>query len=402
MITLTNAGPDVTGEVTVTDTLPTGLSFISVSNSQGHCSGSSPVICNLGSLDNGSTASINLSVTPSVVGTFSNTVNVTSGVIDPDSSNNSAVETTIIGASLSSIQDQIDVASPGDTIFVAPGIYVGGLNFNGKDITVESTDGPDNTIIAASGFNATAVQIGPDGAMVDFTITNANDTAINVSGQGALIKGNIFQGNSGSFGVAIRGNNASPVIEQNIFRNNSCDNQGLSGVVSFVNSSSPVIVNNVFENNMCRGINLTLPSGPTPVVINNTLVRNRAAIYVDRRVSQVAQIYRNNIIVENEIGMEVDLGSESDNPVWENNLVFDNVINYSGISDQTGINSNIASNPLFIDVMTGDYHLQSGSPAIDAGSELNAPVIDFDGTTRPIDGNSNGTAETDIGAFEAP
>ncbi len=85
------------------------------------------------------------------------------------------------------------------------------------------------------------------------------------------------------------------------------------------------------------------------------------------------------------------------NVIWENNLVFGNTtLNYQGTTDQTGINGNLSADPLFVNGATGDYHLQVGSPAINAGSSVGAPNVDFDGTLRPINGN------WDIGAFEVP
>src|SRR6185437_8610725 len=49
-ITSTNTGPAVATNVSVTDTLPAGLTFVSATTSQGSCSGTATVICNLGSL----------------------------------------------------------------------------------------------------------------------------------------------------------------------------------------------------------------------------------------------------------------------------------------------------------------------------------------------------------------
>ncbi len=49
--------------------------------------------------------------------------------------------------------------------------------------------------------------------------------------------------------------------------------------------------------------------------------------------------------------------------------------------------------PLFVDP-AGDYHLQRGSPAIDAGTSEGAPTSDIEGNGRPCD------AEVDIGAYE--
>ncbi len=45
--------------------------------------------------------------------------------------------------------------------------------------------------------------------------------------------------------------------------------------------------------------------------------------------------------------------------------------------------------------------LSSNSPAIDAGDPANCPATDQRGVTRPLDGNGDGDAVCDIGAFEA-
>ena len=49
---------------------------------------------------------------------------------------------------------------------------------------------------------------------------------------------------------------------------------------------------------------------------------------------------------------------------------------------------------------TFTHALQPGSPAIDAGNNLDTPAFDQRGVVRIIDGNGDGTALTDIGSFE--
>jgi len=121
------------------------------------------------------------------------------------------------------------------------------------------------------------------------------------------------------------------------------------------------------------------------------MVRNSVGIRVDGRVPSASQVGRNNIIVDNGIGLEVDFGS---GPTWDHNLVFGNTQNYSGIADQTGMNGNLSADPLFESPGSNNFQLQPGSPAIGAGSALDAPSVDFNGNPRP-------PGSIDIGAFQS-
>lgn len=70
-----------------------------------------------------------------------------------------------------------------------------------------------------------------------------------------------------------------------------------------------------------------------------------------------------------------------------------------GVVDNGG--NVIDVDPLFVDEAGGDFHLSPESPLIDAGDpEDLGTLADIDGTLRPVDGDSDGTAVTDVGADE--
>ncbi|PYT20824.1 MAG: hypothetical protein DMG58_33290 [Acidobacteria bacterium] len=76
---------------------------------------------------------------------------------------------------------------------------------------------------------------------------------------------------------------------------------------------------------------------------------------------------------------------------------------YGGIcGNQTGLNGNITTDPLFTDAANGNFHVRPGSPVIDAGTSDLAPVADLNGNPRPVDGNGDGVAAFDLGAYESP
>jgi len=82
--------------VVVTDTLPGSMTFGSATASQGSCTGTATVSCQLGTLAAGASATVTIKVTPTTGGPVTNTASLSSSTIDPDTSNNSATaETTV-------------------------------------------------------------------------------------------------------------------------------------------------------------------------------------------------------------------------------------------------------------------------------------------------------------------
>ncbi len=121
-------------------------------------------------------------------------------------------------------------------------------------------------------------------------------------------------------------------------------------------------------------------AGSDPVVTNSILWGNANG---DGSTGESAQIYN--------IG-----GSTPNEPV----------VNFSctqgGWTGAGGI-GNTADNPLFVSTPASDFHLQPDSPCIDAGSNKAVPgdiATDLDGNPRFIDGDDDGVADVDMGAYE--
>lgn len=122
-ITVTDAGPTAAANTTVTDVLPAGTSFVSATPSQGSCSGTTTVTCNLGTLANGGSATVTLTVTlPSAPGPVSNTATVTSANTDPNPGNNSSTAAiTVVAAG------NVPVASPMVLLLLALALGMAGM-----------------------------------------------------------------------------------------------------------------------------------------------------------------------------------------------------------------------------------------------------------------------------------
>lgn len=92
LITLTNSGPSTSGDVLVTDKLPSDLTFVSATGGGTHTDGT--VTWSISSLPKDATTNLTLSVWAKQIGHFSNTVFSASPVIDPNLLNNDGSSVT--------------------------------------------------------------------------------------------------------------------------------------------------------------------------------------------------------------------------------------------------------------------------------------------------------------------
>src|SRR5439155_352799 len=90
-------------------------------------------------------------------------------------------------------------------------------------------------------------------------------------------------------------------------------------------------------------------------------------------------------------------GTTGTHNVYQDNLVFQNSSGDWSLQNGNTATGTVGANPQFVNYTgesTGDYHLQSSSPAINVGTSNAAPTYDYDGNARPQGG------AWDIGTYE--
>lgn len=98
-IRVANQGQDAASGVVLTTVLPGSVIGGTFTASQGSCNGSGVLYCDFGSLANGSSATLTLSITPTTAGSFGLSTHASSVTVDPVSSNNDAsVTATVTGS----------------------------------------------------------------------------------------------------------------------------------------------------------------------------------------------------------------------------------------------------------------------------------------------------------------
>jgi len=252
--------------------------------------------------------------------------------------------------------------------------------------------------------------------------------------------GNTNALDGGGVKVVICGRKANVRFENNLFRGNAASSYSSGGAVSVI-GRTPTFTNNIFEgntatygggvrsgsgtfkNNLFYGNSAdegggACCGGRTTTFTNNTFYGNAAAngsgggllIYL-RGNSATGSLYNNIVWNNTATGSGDDIYVDDDNegdgipsPVnLYNNDYGPDPNDFSiEVGDNLSQGGNIQTDPLFVDSATGDFHLQAGSPCIDAGknSAPKLPARDFEGDPRRIDGDSDGRRKVDIGADE--
>jgi len=198
----------------------------------------------------------------------------------------------------------------------------------------------------------------------------------------SLIRDNVANGAPQSWGAGgvIAGTGRLSILDSRIVNNRVIE--GAGGVR--VGDGTLVLSNTLVAAN--RG-DAGLHLNGAGTLLNATIANNDGGIIYNPPVSATLAI-TNSIIYHNSPWA---IGSPGAGTVEAN---------YSDIEGGWSGTGNLDVDPALADPATGNYHLTGNSSCIDQGVDQGAPDHDLEQTPRPQDGDLDGTATTDMGAYE--
>jgi hypothetical protein len=333
------------------------------------------------------------------------------------------------------IQRGVNGMSAGDTLIVEDGVYTTSAGAAFASITRVGTSSAWFTIIARTPLGAeldgqtntslNGFSIGSGAKFIriqGFHIYETQATGIVIYGSGIsdieLNRNEIhdvgrycFTGNNGKSGMSIgasSGATARVVVDGNMIHDNGRFADGESGCsqpntywhnhdhgIYIAEANAVTIRNNIFWS-CTRGYCIQRYNSGGHVTVGMVIANNTFSGENPNRDGHITlSTPATSVRIENNIfynpRAKALSGTSSMSGVARNNLVYDATL---GNTNGMTVSGTLIDDPDFVNLGTEDFHLQVGSPAIDAGVTLTDVTTDLEGTERPQG------AAYDRGAYE--
>ena len=340
------------------------------------------------------------------------------------------------------IQQLIDQAAPGSTVVVPDGTYVlngaGNIELRGKNITLRSESNDPSLCVIDLGELTGGFYIhqgeGHDTVISGFTIQNGatggRGGGILCDGASPTITNCVIRDCDAVYGGAIATiNGAAPVVTDCDLLDNTATGTGSGGGIHCINASGTgmrVEACVIRGNSGYYGGGVT-HAGTSKLSLINCLIAENVSRYIAGDITRIGSgVYDPsedalttllNCTVTANHGSRTGYYAQYDYGVYcksdsggidtvKNSIICGNTttqmyaVPYTIVTHslvQGGYNGlgNMNADPVFVGSATGDYHLADTSPCIDAATATGAPLIDLDGSTRPVGGLY------DMGAYES-